>query len=121
VIILIIGFNKKTYRVKGQAKAQKCQKCSHERPFKIVEEKKWFTFLFIPLFSYKKRELLVCSICGAGYETKGVVQKVEDTQVRSVENKESLYKAIKAKFENGEISKNEFIRMINVIDFETQH
>ncbi|MBN2795988.1 MAG: zinc ribbon domain-containing protein [Clostridia bacterium] len=116
---MIIGFGKRTFEVKGQTKKQKCLKCSHERPFKVVEEKTWFTFFFIPVFPFKKRKLLVCSVCGAGYETKEQVtyEKLPD-QATIMKTKESAYEKIKEQFDKGEISKNEFIRMTNILKMD---
>lgn len=119
--ILIFGHNRRTYKVNGQTKARKCNQCTHERPFKIVEEKKWFSFFFIPLFPYKKRNLLVCSVCGAGFEAKGEVQSASPSNTSQLKHKETVYQAIKEKFNNGEITENEFIRMINVLNFESSH
>lgn len=53
-----------------ETKGQPCQNCSHERTYKIVEEKSWLMLIMIPLFPFKRRRLWVCSVCGAGYEEK---------------------------------------------------
>lgn len=122
--MLFLGFGKRTYKVKGETQAQKCKKCSHERPFKIVEEKRWFTLFFIPLIPYKKRNLVVCSLCGAGYETNGEVTYIEkdvESEAQKQINKESASKVIKEQFDKGEISKNEYIRMSNALNFEANH
>lgn len=120
----MLGFNKRTFKVIGETNPQKCRKCSHERPFKMVEEKTWFTLLFIPLFPYKTRKLLVCQVCGAGYEAEGDMKVTEvepmDKNLKSTE-KETAYNLIKEKFDKGEISKNEYIRMKNIVLFDRQY
>lgn len=119
--MLIFGFGKREYKVLGDTAPRKCEHCSHERPFKYVEEKRWFSLFFIPLFPYKKRNVVVCQVCGAGVEDKeGIPYKEVNNQEQKL-NKESALKTIKEKFDRGEISKNEYIRMMNVLNFETQH
>ena len=122
--MFIFGFGRRTYKVLGETEPKKCKNCSHERPFKYVHEKRWFSFFSIPLFVYKQRKILVCSVCGAGFEATGEVKFTELTVKTSEEkkkDKETIIESIKEKFDNGEISKNEYIRMCNVLNFETQH
>lgn len=113
-------FNKKSYKVIGETDPQVCKKCSHERAFKVVEEKDWLTFIVIPLVPYKKRNLAVCSVCGAGFEFNGEV-KVPLEHKEDQKTIDTVYKSIKERFDRGEITKNEFIRMVNALKFEAQH
>jgi len=119
--MFILGFGRRDYKVLGETEPQKCKSCSHERPFKYVEEKRYFSLFFVPLFPYKKRNLMVCSVCGAGIEDKEGVLYHKQGPIKEQPDKESIIKSIKEKFDRGEISKNEYIRMINVLKFETPH
>lgn len=120
--MFIFGFGKRTYKVLGETKPKKCVSCTHERPLKYVEEKKWFTFFFIPLFAYSKRELVICQICGAGVEASKEVSYIEiDADLPEKKERESILKSIKEKLDRGEISQNEYKRMVNVLKFESQH
>lgn len=119
--MLIFGFGKREYKVLGETAPKKCGKCSHERPFKYVEETRWFSLFFVPLFPYKTRKLVVCTVCGAGIEDKEGIAYTNIDPKEKEQNRESLLQQIKEKFDRGEISKNEYIRMVNVLKFETQH
>jgi len=117
--MFIFGFGKRDFKVLGETDVRKCDNCSHERPFKYVHEKRWFTLFFIPIFPYKERDLLVCSVCGAGFEDKEGVTYTELGHVHEKPDKESILLSIKEKLERGEITKNEYIRMVNVLKFES--
>lgn len=120
--MFIFGLGKRSYKVLGETKPHKCVSCTHERPFKYVEEKRWFTFFFIPIFAYKKRELIVCQVCGAGVEATDEISYMEiDSPIEEKKKRESILRSIKEKFDRGEISQNEYIRMVNVLKFESQH
>lgn len=121
--MFIMGFGKKTYDVVGETEVQKCRNCSHERPFKYVIEKSWFSLFFVDIFPYKQRNLLVCPVCSAGYKAPQNIKFTKKEPVskeQAMESRESLQLKIKAKLESGEISHNEYIRMINLLKFETQ-
>jgi DNA-directed RNA polymerase subunit RPC12/RpoP len=105
-------FVRKTYKIIDEVKGQPCQSCSHQRVFKTVEEKSWLMFIMIPLFPYKKRILWVCSVCGAGYEAKKASKEVKKEESSL---KPDIFDLIKEKFDRGEISKNEYIRMNNIM------
>lgn len=111
-------FQKKTYKVLDVTRGHKCARCSHERNYSLVEEKTWFVFLVLPLFSYKKRHLLVCSVCGAAYALKQPLSEIR--RPKQTLDPEILYAGIKDKLAKGEISENEYIRMRNIIDFHKQ-
>lgn len=117
--MFIFGFGKREFKVLGETEAKKCENCSHERPFKYVHEKRWFSFFFIPIFPYKERDLLVCSVCGAGIEDKEGVPYTKLGQVSEKPDRESILRSIKDKLERGEITRNEYIRMVNVLNFES--
>ncbi|MCH4887738.1 zinc-ribbon domain-containing protein [Acidaminobacter sp. JC074] len=119
--MFILGFGRRDYKVLGETEPRKCKSCSHERPFKYVEEKRYFSLLFIPLFPYKTRNLMICGVCGAGVEDLDGVSYHKIGPVKEGPDKESIIKSIKEKLDRGEISRNEYIRMINVLKFETSH
>lgn len=117
--MFIFGLGKRTYKVLGETKPQKCVSCSHERPLKYVEEKRWFTCFFLPIFVYKKRELVICQVCGAGIEAGKEVSYIEISALGTKKKeRESVLRLIQEKLDRGEISKNEYIRMVNVLKFE---
>jgi len=108
----------RTYKVVKEITGQKCAKCSHERKFKVVEERSWFLLVFIPLFPYKKRNLLVCSVCGAAYELKVPLEYVKKTKVSI--NPDQAYELIKTRRDKGEITENEFIRLSNLLKHDSK-
>lgn len=114
-------FGRRKFRVLGETKPRKCGSCSHERPLKYVEETRWLTFFFVPLFPYKKRHLIVCQVCGAGIEDKEGLSYSPIGTVSEKPDKESVILSIKEKFDRGEITRNEYIRMINVVKYEASH
>ncbi len=116
---MILGFGKREFKVLGETDPRKCDNCSHERPFKYVHEKRWFSVFFVPLFSYKNRNLIVCQVCGAGVEDKEGLNYHVIGQVKETTDKDSVLSTIKERLERGEITKNEYIRMVNVLKFET--
>lgn len=107
---------KRTYKVIDEIKGQKCSKCSHERKFKVVEERYWVMLFVLPLFPYKKRDLLVCSVCGAAYELKEPLKVVK--KVRLKPDPDKALADIKAKLDDGKISENEYIRLCNLIKYK---
>lgn len=121
--MFIMGFGKRTYDVLGETEPQKCKNCSHERPFKYVKERTWFTFFFLPVFPLKERKLIVCPVCGAGFEAGDTAYKEKEilTADQMSQKRETVHQRIKEKFENGEISRNEYVRLLNVLKFDTQH
>ncbi len=122
--MLIFGFGKKTFKVLGETEKKVCKKCNNERKFKYIEEKTWFSLFFLPVIPYKTRKLFICPVCSMGFEVKGEVNttpmKKPATEAELNQEKESSYKKIKKKFEEGEISKNEFIRMCNILNYEVK-
>lgn len=120
--MFIFGFGKKTFKVLGETKVRKCKSCSNERKFKHVKEKTWFTFFFLPMFSYRTRKIFICPVCSMGFEDQGDIKVLpfEKAKTESDINKEkeSYYNIVKEKLEKGEISKNEFIRICNVLNYE---
>ena len=109
-------FLRRTYKIVDEVKGHRCLSCSHERKFKIVIEKSWLMLIVIPLFPYKKRKLWICSVCGAGYEEKLLKNYVEKNESNVI--KANPFDRIKEKFDRGEISKNEFIRMSNLMKYQ---
>lgn len=120
--MIIMGFGKKTYDVLGETKPHKCENCSHERPFKYVKERTWFTLFFLQVFPIKERKLMVCPVCGAGFEAGDVayVEKEDLSVDQMTKKRETVHQKIKEKFEKGEISRNEYVRLLNIIKFDTQ-
>lgn len=120
--MFILGFGKKTFKILGESEERKCKSCSNERKFKYVEEKTWMTLFFIKVFSYKTRKIFICPVCSMGFQDKGDIEvlpvAVKKTAAEMKSEKESHYKTIKEKFDKGEISRNEFIRMCNILNFE---
>lgn len=118
----IMALNKKIYDILGETETYKCKNCSHERPFKYVKESTWVTFFSIQLFPYKERNLMICPVCSAGFEAKGDV-KYEKKDIlpedQLLKQRESVRKKIKAKLESGEINHNEYIRLLNILKFDT--
>lgn len=117
----MFGFRRRQFKILGETKPKKCGQCSHERPLKYVEETRWFSILFVPLFPYKKRHVVVCQVCGAGIEDKEGLSYTPIGQPEAKADKESVIRLIKEKFDRGEITRNEYIRMINVIKHEASH
>lgn len=120
--MFIFSFKRKTFKVLGESNKRICKSCNNERKFKSVEEKTWFALFFLSLFSYKTRKIFICPICSMGFEDKGDIEvfpiKKPKTEFEIKKEVESNYIKIKEKLDNGEISKNEFIRICNILNYE---
>lgn len=120
--MFIFGFGKKTFKVIGETKERECKSCSNVRSFKYVQEKTWFTLFFLPIYAYRSRKIFICPVCSMGFEDKGNIEVLPPKKPKTAQDikteKESHYIKVKEKFEKGEISKNEFIRICNILNYE---
>lgn len=65
---IIFGWGYKKTKNHGPAYKKKCDNCHNESEYTLIEISIWFTLFFIPVFPYERHYLLMCPICGNGFE-----------------------------------------------------
>lgn len=45
-----------------------CRNCSNSSWWRLVTERTWFTFFFVPVVPYRTRRMLLCEVCERGFE-----------------------------------------------------
>lgn len=118
--MFIFDLDKKTFEVLGESNEMMCKECNNKRKFKYVKEKSWISIASIPIISYKSRKLLICPVCNSGYTVDRDIKILPSEKNESGKNvekeKKSAYEIIKKKLDAGEITKNEYIRMCNILN-----
>jgi hypothetical protein len=69
---IIIGFGRqirKDFGTKGHT--QQCVRCTNSVFYHLVHTKTYFTFFFVPIFSYRSEYRVECPICHHGVELQG--------------------------------------------------
>jgi hypothetical protein len=70
--VILVGFGKKTYRHLGETGLeQSCVWCSGRVFYHLVLGRTWFTYFFVPLFSYGTEYRVECPLCGCGVRIFG--------------------------------------------------
>lgn len=68
----LIGFGKKTYKDLGETGVeQRCAWCSEQVFYRLVLERTWFTYFFIPVYAYRKEYRVECPRCACGIAIRG--------------------------------------------------
>ena len=62
-MFILFGFGHRKMKKVGETEPTKCPHCNNVKPFDLVEQSKWFTLFFIPIFPYAKERLMVCPVC----------------------------------------------------------
>ena len=65
--MLIGGWGKKSKKI-ADAGLLKCKNCNNTAVFDVRELANTASLYFVPIAKWNKKNYLVCSICGAGYE-----------------------------------------------------
>lgn len=120
--MFLFDMEKRTFEMLGESEERTCKSCNNTRKFKYVEERSWVSIFNMAIAPYKKRKLLICPVCSIGFKVSDDI-KIEQVSKRLSKEelevaKKTKYQIIKDKFNSGEISKNEFIRMNNLLKFE---
>ncbi len=91
----------------------KCPKCSSEENLNYIKEKYYIGTKNVDFFSYKTRYIVVCPECKSYKIVDGNLKyrKIEEKIMSRV----SLIKKLKQKLEEGEITMNEYKRMMNTL------
>jgi hypothetical protein len=67
--LILFGLGKKTYKDLGATgKEQSCVWCSCLVFYHLILIRTWFTYFFIPIFSYQSQYRIECPTCACGLE-----------------------------------------------------
>lgn len=70
--LTIIGFGKVTVKDLGETGLeQQCAWCSERVFYRLVLERTWFTYFFIPIYAYRKEHRVECPRCASGIAIRG--------------------------------------------------
>ena len=61
---MFILFGTKTKVERGGTSSEFCPYCNRRTTASILEESKWFTLFFIPVFPYSEKYFVQCNVCG---------------------------------------------------------
>jgi hypothetical protein len=67
--LILIGFGKRTFKDLGETgREQLCVWCSNLVFYHLILVRTWFTYFFVPIFSYRSEYRIECPICACGIE-----------------------------------------------------
>jgi len=121
-MFVIFGFGHVKAKKVGETHPMGCPNCNNVRSFDIVEQSKWFTLFFLPVFPYSKNKIMVCPICQRGKALEN--DEYERYMSGDVDHKEMVneFEVKKEELENlyneGHIDINEYKRRMNSLKYE---
>jgi hypothetical protein len=95
--MILFGWGHTKEKDHGETFPLHCPNCNNDTFLRYKVIKLYFTLFFIPIFPYKTKHLLLCSICGVGKE-------FESTQIEDVKKMNEITK----RFLNNEMEEQEY-------------